>query len=55
VIRTVDLRGKSLDKAGYQELLPRATLDVEAAMVAIAPILQRVKVGTEADLIKLAE
>ena len=55
MIRTVDLRGKSLDKAGYQELLPRATLDVAAAMVAIAPILQRVKVGTEADLIKLAE
>jgi histidinol dehydrogenase len=55
VIRTVDLRGKSLDKAGYQELLPRATLDVASAMVAIAPILQRVKEGTEADLIKLAE
>jgi histidinol dehydrogenase len=55
VIRTVDLRGKSLDKAGYQELLPRATLDVASAMVAIAPILERVKVGTENDLIKLAE
>ena len=55
MIRTVDLRGKSLDKAGYQELLPRATLDVASAMVAIAPILQRVKAGTEADLIALAE
>ncbi len=55
MIRTVDLRGKVLDKAGYQELLPRATLDVASAMVAIAPILQRVKNGTEADLIKLAE
>ena len=55
MIRTVDLRGKSLDKAGYQELLPRAGLDVASAMAAIAPILQRVKAGTEADLIALAE
>lgn len=55
MIRTVDLRGKSLDKAGYQELLPRATLDVESAMTTIAPILQRVKTGTEADLIALAQ
>lgn len=55
MIRTVDLRGKSLDKAGYQELLPRASLDVASAMAAIAPILQRVKAGTEADLIALAE
>lgn len=55
MIRTVDLRGKSLDKAGYQELLPRATLDVESAMKTIAPILQRVKNGTEADLIALAQ
>ena len=55
MIRTVDLRGKSLDKAGYQELLPRATLDVESAMTTIAPILQRVKNGTEADLIALAQ
>ena len=55
MIRTVDLRGKSLDKAGYQELLPRASLDVESAMKTIAPILQRVKTGTEADLIALAQ
>jgi histidinol dehydrogenase len=55
VIRTVDLRGKSLDKAGYQELLPRATLDVASAMIAIEPILQRVKNGTEKDLIELAQ
>ena len=55
MIRTVDLRGKPLDKAGYKELLPRATLDVASAMVAVAPILQRVKAGTEEDLISLAE
>jgi len=55
VIRTVDLRGKSLDKAGYQAELPRAKLDVAQAMVLIEPILQRVQHGTEADLIALAQ
>ena len=55
MIRTVDLRGKSLDKAGYQAELPRAKLDVAQAMVLIEPILQRVQHGTEADLIALAQ
>jgi histidinol dehydrogenase len=35
--------------------LPRAPLDVAAAMVAVTPILERVKSGKEADLIALAE
>ena len=55
MIRTVDLRGKSLDKAGYQAELPRAKLDVAQAMVLIEPILHRVQHGSEADLIALAE
>ena len=55
MIRTLDLRGKSLDKAGYQALLPRATLDVAQAMVAVEPILKRVREGSEADLIALAQ
>ena len=55
MIRTVDLRGRQLNKAGYQLLLPRAPLDVAAAMVAVTPILERVKSGKEADLIALAE
>ena len=54
MIRSLDLRGKSLDKAGYQALLPRATLDVASAMVAIEPILKRVREGKESDLIALA-
>jgi histidinol dehydrogenase len=54
VIRSLDLRGKSLDKAGYQALLPRATLDVASAVVAIEPILKRVREGNESDLIALA-
>lgn len=55
MIRTLDLRGKSLDKAGYQRLLPRATLDVAQAMVAVEPILKRVREGSEADLVALAQ
>ena len=55
MIRTVDLRGKILDKAGYQAELPRAKLDVAQAMTLIEPILRRVQHGTEADLIALAQ
>ncbi len=55
MIRTVDLRGKPLDKAGYQNELPRARLDVAQAVLLIEPILHRVQHGTEADLIALAQ
>jgi histidinol dehydrogenase len=55
VIRTVDLRGKPFDKAGYQSELPRAQLDVAEAVKLIEPILRRVQHGTEADLIALAQ
>lgn len=55
MLRRVDFRGKSLSKGQYQRELPRATLDVAAAMVAIEPILERVKNGNEEDLIALGE
>jgi len=55
VIRTVDLRGKALNKAGYNAELPRAALDVAQAMALVEPILLRVKTGGEAELIKLAQ
>lgn len=55
MIRTIDLRGKALGKAGYQRAIPRAALDISAAMVAIEPILQKVKIGTENDLLELAQ
>lgn len=55
MIRTLDLRGTKLSKAGYQRAIPRATLDIAAAMVAIEPILKRVKNGSEDDLLALAE
>ncbi len=55
MLRLVDFRGRSLSKGQYQRELPRATLDVAAAMVAIEPILERVKNGNEEDLIALSE
>ena len=55
MIRTLDLRGKALSKAGYQKAIPRAVLDIAAAMGAIEPILEKVKTGSEADLKMLAE
>lgn len=55
MIRRVDLRGERHSKAGYQELLPRATLDVNEAMALIQPILTRVKEGTPEDLFALAQ
>ena len=53
MIRVVDVRGRSLDKSGYQELLPRAELDISAAMATIEPILARVKNGDEQDLLSM--
>ena len=50
LIRRIDLRGKGLTKAEYKSLLPRAVMDVEAAMVAIAPVLADVKNGSEETL-----
>jgi histidinol dehydrogenase len=55
MLRRVDLRGKNLTKDQYQRELPRATLDVSSAMVAIEPILARVKSGREEDLLALGE
>ena len=55
MIRSLDLRGKALTKAGYQKAIPRAALDIAAALISIEPILQKVKTGTEADLLQLAE
>lgn len=55
MLRRVDFRGMNLTKDQYQRELPRATLDVAAAMIAIEPILAQVKNGTEADLMALGE
>ena len=55
MIRTIDLRGQALSKAGYQRAIPRASLDIATAMRTIEPILERVKNGTESDLLNLAQ
>jgi len=55
MIRRVDLRGVRHSKAEVQDLLPRATLDVNEAMKLIAPILDRVKNGGVEDLYALGE
>jgi histidinol dehydrogenase len=54
-MRRVDLRGVRHSKAEVQDLLPRATLDVNEAMKLIAPILSRVKNGSAEDLYALGE
>ena len=46
-IPLIDLRGQSLSRAQYKQVIPRAGLDVAHAMVAIEPILERVKNGNE--------
>ena len=55
MIRTLDLRGQALSKAGYQRAIPRASLDIATAIRTIEPILERVKNGTESDLMNLAQ
>ena len=55
MIRRVDLRGARHSKAEVQDLLPRATLDVNEAMKLIEPILTRVKKGGIEDLYALCQ
>ena len=55
MIRTVDFRGRALTKSAYQSQLPRADLNVGEAMRLIEPILERVKNGSESDLLDLAQ
>jgi histidinol dehydrogenase len=54
IIRRIDLRGKRLSGSEYKLLLPRATLDIEAALISIKPILEAVAHGTEETLKELA-
>ncbi len=54
-MRRVDLRAQALSKSGYAALLPRAEMDVDAAVTAIAPILATVAAAKESDLLDLCE
>jgi histidinol dehydrogenase len=55
MLRIVDFRGRNLEKSQYFRELPRAALDVSAAMELIAPILEKVMDGKESDLLDLSE
>ncbi len=55
MIRRLDLRGQNLTKSEVNSVIPRAKLDVAAAMAAVEPILETVRTGTEADLIALCK
>jgi histidinol dehydrogenase len=54
IIRRLDLRGKRLSTSEYKSLLPRASLDIEAALISVTPILEAVKNGTEGTLKEFA-
>ncbi len=49
-MRVADLRGRRLSKSEYQRLLPRAQFDIDAALLAVKPIIQAVKEGDESTL-----
>jgi histidinol dehydrogenase len=43
VIRRIDLRGSRVDPRGVRDVLPRAALDVEAAVARVQPIVEDVR------------
>ncbi len=55
LIRTLDLRGQRLTKSGYQSKLPRARLDVKAALAQVEPIIDEVRNGDVTTLLRLSE
>jgi len=56
VLRRVDLRGRTgLTTAGYRDLMPRAALDVDAALAVVRPIVDDVRRRGAAALLDLAE
>lgn len=44
-IRTLDLRGERLSKFEYQSKLPRAQMDIKAALQQVEPIIEAVQMG----------
>jgi len=55
IIRRVDLRGQRLSKRGYFELLPRAVVDIPAALKVVEPIIEGVKKGGLRELLAVGE
>ena len=54
-IRTLDLRGENLSRSEYSSRLPRAGLDVKAALEIVEPIIEEVRKGNISTLLKLSE
>ena len=55
MISRIDLRGRQLDPADLRAVLPRAELDVEAALAIVQPICAQVRTGGAAALRDLSE
>ncbi|HTY72813.1 MAG TPA: histidinol dehydrogenase [Actinomycetes bacterium] len=55
MMRRIDLRGVDLDGVDLGEVLPRAALDVEAAVGAVRPIVDAVRTRGDEALLELAE
>lgn len=55
LIRTLDLRGLRLTRSGYSSKLPRASLDVKAALAQVEPIINEVRDGDVSTLLNLSE
>jgi histidinol dehydrogenase len=55
VISRIDLRGRALDAAALRDVLPRADLDVDAALATVAPICEQVRLGGAGALRDLGE
>ena len=55
MLRTLDLRGRALDRATLLDVLPRAALDVEAAIDRVRPVAEDVRARGAQALIELGE
>ena len=55
LVRTVDLRGQSLDSAKVNALVPRAAVDISMAVESIRPLLEDIRVQGEAAVVAVTE
>ena len=55
IIRRLDLRGKRLTKRGYFDALPRAAIDIPAALKVVEPIIESVRNGGLTELLEIGQ
>lgn len=55
LMREIDLRGKKHSKAEYKKLMPRGDFSVTNALAKISPILERVAIGDENELLNICQ